>query len=106
MRNKEIESVSSEATPCRKNCENNKKLEAPYLPVELRDYMEGDSKVQPGSYEWFQAAFHATAQCAIDNGEYLTEEFFKTFNAESDVEGEVFEMVEKMKKNACFEGLC
>jgi len=68
-----------------------------YLPPEVAMYMT-ECEAEPGSREWFAAAFLAVASCAIDNCEYLTEEFSDLFCDDYEDGIEIYEAVEKLKE--------
>ena len=76
-----------------------------HLPKEIEEYME-ECKAEPGSREWFQAAFHAVGQCATDNAEYLTEEAYASFSNGFEDDDNIQEAIEEMKKQAGLESLC
>ena len=106
MRSKKIVPLSSElTTETQTVIDSNVMRDLPELPIELQGYMVG-SEAEPGSKEWFQEAFDAVAQCAIDNGEYLTNEFLEAFEDKFEDETEWEDAAEEMKREAGLESLC
>jgi len=75
------------------------------LPEEILGYMES-TEAEPGTLEWFQAAFHAIAQNAIDSGESLSEQFYIRFASEFKDGDELIEAAGEMTRKAGLDDLC